>query len=82
MNRMLRVETVRSGEVHDQAGRVIIIFILHYIKSLIHRDSQWLLYRVGLPILHLLNGFATNTNDNSSVINIGITMLVLLRPNI
>lgn len=64
---MLHVKTVRSREVQDQAERII-IFIFGYIKTLIWRESQWLLYRVFLPILHQLNGFAINTKDNSSFI--------------
>lgn len=65
---MLHVKPVRSKEVQDQAGRII-IFISGYIKTLKWRESQWLLlYRVFLPTLHLLNGFAINTKDNSSLI--------------
>lgn len=48
--RMLHVKTVRSGEVQDQAERVVITFIFHYIKHLIQNEAQWLLYKVFLPI--------------------------------
>ena len=67
MNKQMPHVKTEIGEVRDQAERVIIIFILHYIKTLLCRDSR-LLYRVCLPILHLLNGFAINTRDNSSLV--------------
>lgn len=76
-NSMLHVKTVRSREGQDQAERII-TFIFGYIKTLIWRESKWLLYRVSLPISYLLNGFAINTKDNCSLTQEELKLLLSL----
>lgn len=75
---MLHVKT-ESRKVQDPAERMA-VSIFCFIRTLTWRESQWLLYRIFLPMLHLLNGFPINTRDNSSFIQEEPPTLLLLPP--